>query len=134
MAEPSEAQEQDAPQQPEPENDAESAEETVEVSEADLPQAEPQPAEGDAPSGQVDILLDTAMNVTASLGETEILVRDLLEMGPGSVLTLDRQVGEPVDLYLRGIRFATGDLVIVGESLGVRIREILASGREEQEG
>jgi len=49
-------------------------------------------------------------------------------MGPGSVLELDKKVGEPIDLYLRGIRFASGSLVVVGDQLGVKIREILPSG------
>ncbi len=62
----------------------------------------------------------------ARLGEAEIQIRELLQMGPGSVLKLDRQTGEPVDLYMRGTRFATGYLVVVGEQLGVRVKEILA--------
>jgi flagellar motor switch protein FliN/FliY len=53
--------------------------------------------------------------------------RDLLQLGPGAVVTLDRQVGEPVDLILNGVRFATGHLVVVGDQLGIRIKDILAS-------
>ena len=96
----------------------------LEVHEADLPEAaDARQAPG---GGQIDILLDSPMAVSACLGSARPAVRDLLEMGPGSVLKLDRQVGEPIDLFLRGIKFATGHLVVVGEQLGVRIKEILS--------
>lgn len=96
---------------------------TVEVQEAEIPDV---PADHvEAVGGQIGILLDTRMEIAVSLGATEILVRDLLSLGCGSVLKLDRKVGQPVDLYLRGVRFATGDLVVVGEQLGVRVKEIL---------
>ena len=97
----------------------------AEVHEAELHEAADEVVEG--AGGQIDILLDTSLSVSAQLGEVEIQVRQLLRLGPGSVLKLDRQVGEPVDLFLRGIRFATGQLVVVGEQLGVRIKEILSA-------
>ncbi len=79
-----------------------------------------------APAGQIEILLDALMTVTAMVGQAELPVRDLLQLGPGSVLKLDRRKGQPIDLYLRGVKFATGQLVVVGENLGVRINQILA--------
>lgn len=95
----------------------------VDVQEAQLPEAaETSPAGGGG--GNVDILLDTILQVTASLGQREMTVRELLQLGPGSVLTVDTKVGEPVALYLRGTRFASGHLVVVEEQLGVRIAEI----------
>jgi flagellar motor switch protein FliN/FliY len=87
----------------------------------------------DAPPGQIDILLDTTMPITVNLGEVEMEVRELLELGPGSVLKLDRRVGEPVDLYLRGVRFAEARLVVVEDNLAVRIERILPAGREAQQ-
>lgn len=99
---------------------------TVEVHAARLPEARPQAAP--SAGGQVDILLNTTMPVTASLGQTTLQVRQILQLAPGSVVKLDRQVGEPIDLYLRGVKFATAQLVVVGDRLGVRIQEILAGG------
>ena len=78
-----------------------------------------------AGNGQMDLLLDVTIKIQACLGEVETQIRQLLQLNTGSVITLDRQVGEPVDLYLRGTRFATGHLVVVGERLGVRIKEIV---------
>jgi len=96
----------------------------VAVADAHLPEAVDS---GDrSGGGQIDILLDATMSISARLGEAEISVRELLQVGPGAVLKLDRQVGEPIDLFLRGIKFATGHLVVVGEQLGVRIKEILS--------
>ena len=99
------------------------ADKTVEVQDAQLPEgaAGPQGAGG----GQIDILLDTTMPVEVRLGDVELEVRDLLQICPGSIITVEKQVGEPLDIYLKGIRFATGQLVVAGETLGVRVTEIL---------
>ena len=94
----------------------------VDVQEAQLPEAAESGSAG--PSGKVDILLDTVIQVTVRLGQTEMTVQELLQLGPGSVVTVDTKAGDPVTLYLRGRRFASGHLVVVGEQLGVRIAEI----------
>jgi len=106
------------------EGDAGDPQQAAEVSDVELSETPQQTATG--PAGQIDILLETSMSVSACLGEIEMSVRDLLQMAPGSVLQLNKQVGQPVDLLLRGIPFATGSLVVVGEQLGVRVREILS--------
>jgi flagellar motor switch protein FliN/FliY len=103
----------------------------VDVQEAELPEVADTGARG--PGGQVDILLDTTVPVSACLGQAEIEVRRLLNLGKGSVVTLDTPVGEPVDLYLRGIKFASGQLVVVGDRLGVRIQEIIPPEQMEQD-
>jgi flagellar motor switch protein FliN len=95
----------------------------VEVNDVQYPEAKDTSA--GPGGGQIDLLLDAPLAVTVRLGEMDMTVRDLLQLNQGQVLTLDKRVGEPVDLYLRGMRFATGDLVVVGDRLGVRVREIL---------
>jgi len=106
---------------------------SVEVQEATLPEAADTGAKSGG--GQIDVLLDTKVPVTVRLGQVELQVRDLLQLGSGSVLQLDKQVGEPADLFLRGVRFATGTLVVVEDRLGVRINEILSpAGDGEAEG
>jgi flagellar motor switch protein FliN/FliY len=97
----------------------------VDVSPADLPEAQPSAASG--VGSQIDILLEASVPVLVKLGQVEIQLKKLLQLNPGSVLILDKQAGEPVDLMLRGMRFATANLVVVGDKLGVRIREILAA-------
>ena len=95
----------------------------VDVAEAEL--GEVADSGATASGGQIEILLDTTVEVTAVLGTVRLAVRDLLQRGPGAVIQLQREAGEPVDLLLNGIRFATGHLVVVGDRLGVRIKEIL---------
>lgn len=117
---------QEGPQDPQAVEQAPPAgEPVVEVAQVELPEAVDTSTGG--PGSQIDILLNTCLSVSACLGEAKIEVREMLQLGPGSVLRLDRRAGEPVDLYLRGIRFATGQLVVVGDQLGVRIKEIFAS-------
>ena len=127
MAEATATEEQAPPQEA-----AEGAGEGAEVHEAELPQADAaQPA---GPGGQIDVLLDTKLEVSVRLGQVEMPARDLIRLGPGSVLTLDRKAGEPVELLLRGTPFAQGKLVVVGEQLGVRIEQVLAARKEQGEG
>jgi len=78
--------------------------------------------------GGIEILLNTNILVTVSIGQTEIPVRQLLQLGPGSVLRLDKPIDAPVDLYLRDTKFATGNVVVVEDRFAVRIKQILGLG------
>ncbi|PSR33656.1 MAG: flagellar motor switch protein FliN [Sulfobacillus benefaciens] len=78
----------------------------------------------------VNFLYDVPMTVEAILGSTEVSIKDVLEIAPGSVVELDKAYGEPVDIYLNGRLVARGDVVIVGEQFGVKITEILVSAEE----
>jgi len=73
----------------------------------------------------LDMLLDIQLPVTVSLGKAEIPLRRLLQLQPGSILSLEKRIGEPVDLIVQGVPFATGDIVVVEDCYAVRIREIL---------
>jgi len=101
-------------------------EESVDVQEAQLPEAVDQSS--GAENGQIDILLETLMPVQVQLAQTNLRVQELLQLSPGSVLKLDKRAGEPVDLFLRGVRFATGQLVVIEDRLGVRLNKILSPG------
>jgi len=72
-----------------------------------------------------DILMDMNIPVTVTVGRTDISIKRLLQLGPGSVVVLDRSVDTPVELYLKDAKFATGDIVVVDEKFAVRIRQIL---------
>ncbi len=78
--------------------------------------------------GSIDLLLDVDIAVTVAIGQTEIPVRRLLQLGPGSVLELDKSIDEPADLYLRDMRFATGSIVVVDGRFAVKIKRILGLG------
>jgi len=82
-------------------------------------------AEMDSGENNLDLLRDVELEVTLRFGERIMLLRDILELGEGSVVELDRQVEEPVDLLLDGKLIARGEVVVVDGSYGLRIREML---------
>jgi flagellar motor switch protein FliN/FliY len=113
--------------------DAEQADSKTKVQNVDLPEA----AESASASqgGSIDILLDMDVPVTAVIGETQIPVRTLLQLGQGSVLKLQKSIDEPADLYLRETKFATGTIVVVEDRFAVRIDQILTfSDSKEKDG
>ena len=79
----------------------------------------------DAGEGNLDLLLDVELEVTLRFGERIMLLRDILELGEGSVVELDRQVEEPVDLLLDGKLIARGEVVVVDGNYGLRIQEMV---------
>ncbi len=83
---------------------------------------------GTGTESSIDLLLDVDIAVTVAIGQTEIPVRRLLQLGPGSVLELDKSIDEPADLYLRDTRFATGSVVVVDGRFAVKIKRILGLG------
>lgn len=95
----------------------------------DLPEAAG--SEAASPAGSIDILLDMNIPVTVSIGQAEVPVKHLLQMGPGSVLKLDKPIEAPADLYLKDIKFATGTVVVVDGRFAVKIRQILGLSEAE---
>jgi flagellar motor switch protein FliN/FliY len=75
--------------------------------------------------GSIDILLDMTIPVTVTIGTTQIPIRRLLHLGPGSVVKLDKPVDAPMDLYLKETKFATGSVVVVDGRFAVKIKQIL---------
>lgn len=84
-------------------------------------------AEIDSGENNLDLLRDVELEVTLRFGERIMLLRDILELGEGSVVELDRQVEEPVDLLLDGKLIARGEVVVVDGSYGLRIHEMLTA-------
>lgn len=80
------------------------------------------------PGTSIDILLDMDVQVTVNIGQAKVPIQKLLQLGPGSVLRLDKPIDEPVELYLKETRFATGNIVVIEDRFAVKITEILGSG------
>lgn len=78
-----------------------------------------------------EALLDVTMPVVIEIGRTHLTVHDVLQLAPGSVVTLDRAVGEPVDLYVSDRRFAQGEVVVVDDHFAVRITKLLVGNTSE---
>lgn len=78
------------------------------------------------PMGNLDLLLDVPLVVSVELGRTRRQLRELLELGPGAVIELDKLAGEPVDILVNNKRIAIGEVVVIDESFGVRVTDILS--------
>ncbi len=85
-------------------------------------------SEAASPGGSIDILLDMNVPITVTIGKTEMSIQRLLQLGPGSVMALDKSIDEPADLYLKETRFATGNIVVVDGRFAVKIERILGLG------
>ena len=94
------------------------------------PEAEPTPLPQPEPAGtrnsNLELLLDVMLDATIRFGQKHMLLREILELHPGSAVALDRQVQEPVDLLVGGRVVAQGEVVIVDGNYGLRITEILS--------
>ncbi len=77
-------------------------------------------------SNNIDMLFDVKMPVSIELGRTEMQIGELLGLGPGSVVELNKLAGEPVDLLVNNRVIARGEVVVVDENFGVRITQLLS--------
>jgi len=74
-------------------------------------------------------VFDVPVNVSAVLGRTRLEIGELLRLGPGTVLELDRKVGEAIDIFVNDRLVARGEVVLVDERLGVTMTEIIKADR-----
>jgi flagellar motor switch protein FliN/FliY len=80
-------------------------------------------------AADLEAVFDVPVQVSAVLGRTRMEVGDLLKLGPGAVLELDRKVGEAIDIYVNNRLVARGEVVLVEEKLGVTMTEIIKAER-----
>ena len=78
----------------------------------------------------IGIIQDVPLEVTVELGRTKKPIREILEFNPGTVIELDKIAGEPIDVLVNGKFIAKGEVVVIDESFGVRITDII--GTEER--
>ena len=73
----------------------------------------------------LEMIYEIPVNISAELGYTTLSIKDLLNLGPGSVVELERMAGESIDLLVNGVLIGKGDVVVVNENFGLRITEIV---------
>lgn len=83
------------------------------------------------PQGGLELLADVNLNVKVELGRTRMYVEDVLRLGEGSVVELDKLAGDPVDIYVNDCAVARGEVLVVNDNFCVRISEIIS--REPRE-
>jgi flagellar motor switch protein FliN/FliY len=74
----------------------------------------------------MSLLMDLTLPVAIELGRTTMSVQEILQLGRGSVVQLERLAGEPIDIYVGDKRFAEGEVVVLGENFGVRVTRIVS--------
>ncbi|MDD3815400.1 MAG: flagellar motor switch protein FliN [Desulfocapsaceae bacterium] len=75
----------------------------------------------------LEFLYDVPLQISVELGRSKILLRDLLKMGEGYVIELDKLAGEPLDLYVNSRLIARGEAVMVGDKFGIRLTDVVST-------
>ncbi|KXG77622.1 Flagellar motor switch protein FliN [Fervidicola ferrireducens] len=78
----------------------------------------------------LDLIMDVPLEISVELGRTVKKIKEILEIGPGSIIELEKMAGEPVDILVNGKRIAKGEVVVIDENFGVRITEIINSSEK----
>lgn len=79
----------------------------------------------DMSTGDLEAVFDVPVKVSAVLGKTNLSVSQLLKLGPGAVVELDRKIGEAIDIYINNRLVARGEVVLIDEKLGITMTEII---------
>jgi flagellar motor switch protein FliN/FliY len=85
----------------------------------------------DAQVSSIDLLRDVELNVKIELGRSRMLVEDVLKLGEGSVVELDKLAGDPVDVFVNDRLVARGEVLVLNDNFCVRVNEIVAGAKEE---
>ena len=76
-------------------------------------------------ANQLDFILDIPLELSVELGRTKMLVNNLLQLGQGSIVELNKLAGEPLEVYINRKLIARGEVVVVNEKFGVRLTDII---------
>ncbi|MCR5409888.1 MAG: flagellar motor switch protein FliN, partial [Lachnospiraceae bacterium] len=77
------------------------------------------------PQENIELIKDVPLEVTVELGRTRKSINDILDFSPGTIIELDKIAGEPIDVLVNGKNVAKGEVVVIDESFGVRVTEII---------
>lgn len=88
---------------------------------------------GAATANGIDFILDIPMQVSVQLGSTRMLVRELLQLGQGSVIELDKLAGEPMEVLVNNKLVARGEVVVVNEKFGIRLTDVVSATERIQQ-
>jgi flagellar motor switch protein FliN/FliY len=91
---------------------------------------QPEAKNGSAPkpgTRKLEFLYDIPLQVSVEIGRSRVLLRDLLKMGEGYVIELDKLAGEPLDLFVNSRLIARGEAVMVGDKFGIRLTDVIST-------
>jgi flagellar motor switch protein FliN/FliY len=92
----------------------------------DLPEFSGAAAGAGASNPDLDMILDIPVRLSMEVGNTSISIRNLLQLGQGSVIELDRLAGEPLDVLVNGTLIAHGEVVVVNDKFGIRMTDVIS--------
>jgi len=76
--------------------------------------------------GNLEMLLDIPLEITAELGRAKMIINDLLQLGQGSVIELNKLAGEPLEILINQKLIARGEVVVVNEKFGIRLTDVIS--------
>jgi flagellar motor switch protein FliN/FliY len=76
-------------------------------------------------NADIDLIMDVPVQLTVELGRTRLTIKNLLQLGQGSVVELDGLAGEPMDIFVNGYLIAQGEVVVVDDKYGIRLTDII---------
>jgi flagellar motor switch protein FliN/FliY len=91
------------------------------------PPPPPRQSAYDGPRENIDLLLDVELDINIELGKSELSIKRILELAPGSIVELDKMAGEPVDLIVNNKVVAKGEVVVVDENFGIRVVSLVSA-------
>ncbi len=77
-------------------------------------------------TSNIGLILDVPLQVTVELGNTRMKIKEILELGVGSIVELDKLAGDPVDIYVNGKLIAKGEVVVIDENFGIKVTDIIS--------
>ncbi|HET9960719.1 MAG TPA: flagellar motor switch protein FliN [Nitrospiraceae bacterium] len=81
----------------------------------------------------IDFVLDIPLQVTVQIGSTKMLIRELLQLGQGSVIELNKLAGEPMEVLVNNKLVARGEVVVVNEKFGIRLTDVVSTNQRIQQ-
>jgi flagellar motor switch protein FliN/FliY len=88
--------------------------------------------EGGGATPELDVILDIPVSISMEVGNTQIPIRNLLQLNQGSVIELDRLAGEPLDVLVNGTLIAHGEVVMVNDKFGIRLTDVISQAERIQ--
>ena len=105
----------------------ESDSENTELENAPVEELEDNGLQGEGPAADLDSILDISVSLSVEIGQTDLSIRNLLQLNQGSVVELDRLAGEPLDVLVNGTLVAHGEVVVVNEKFGIRLTDVVST-------
>ncbi len=84
-------------------------------------------ARGNRQGANLDAIVDIPVTLSVEIGQTQLSIRNLLQLNQGSVVELDRLAGEPLDVLVNGTLVAHGEVVVVNDKFGIRLTDVLSA-------